>query len=206
MRWVHWMIRLSGRRVVFIDCGANIGAILEQQIQRDPKREYFAFEANPELLPELQVVARRYPAVSIEIHAQAVWTFDGTVDLFLSRENALGKWNNEGSTLLRGKSPRGEGAGRIDYDHPLTVPCIDLSKWIQTNFTERDLIYLKMDIEGAEYAVLRRMIDEKTLQWVNVAFVEFHYSDDGRISTVDRKTHDHVVACVHKATRLKRWG
>ena len=49
-----------------------------------------------------------------------------------------------------------------------------MSKWITENFDKDDYIILKMDVEGAEYKVLEKMINENTINYVNKLYVEFH--------------------------------
>jgi len=73
------------------------------------------------------------------------------------------------SSLIHGKT-----RGNLDFDNPIEVDCIDLSKWITENFDKDDYIILKMDVEGAEYKVLEKMINENTINYVNKLYVEFH--------------------------------
>ena len=49
-----------------------------------------------------------------------------------------------------------------------------MSKWITDNFTKDDYIILKMDIEGAEYEVLNKMIDDNSIKYINKLYVDFH--------------------------------
>jgi FkbM family methyltransferase len=197
--------RYRGRRTVFIDCGANVGRILERQIQQFPSREYFALEANPELIPRIECVRDRYPDSSVCIMHCAVWDSDGVIPFYRSGLNSQGQVVNDGSTALLGKSPRHPLAGVIDYDNPIEVPCLDFSAWIRNTFSPADVLYLKMDIEGAEYLVLDKMLKDRTLDYITEATIEFHYSDDGRISTLDKNLHDRIVEQVRRRTRLAEW-
>ena len=54
------------------------------------------------------------------------------------------------------------------------VECIDLSKWIQETFDKEDHIVLKMDIEGAEYEVIKKMYKDGTLGMINKFSGELH--------------------------------
>jgi len=191
--------------VVFIDCGANVGAVLEKEIRLHPEREYFAFEANPRLLQRIQAIQARYPSTRIEIHGKAVWTKEGVIDFFLSGENSFGESVTDGSTLMTGKSPRDPRSGRIDYDHPVQVESIEFGKWLRATFAKRDFIYLKMDIEGAEYAVLQSMLRDGSIEYISRAWIEFHYSEDGRISSLDKALHDSIRRSVRASTRLIDW-
>jgi FkbM family methyltransferase len=197
--------RCAGRRTVFIDCGANVGLVLEGHIRQFPGREYFAFEANPELIPAIERVRARHPRSSIRIMGCAAWDRDGSIPFYLSGLNSRGQRVHDGSTALVGKSPRHPLAGAIDYDNPIEVPCLDFSAWIRETFSPADILYLKMDIEGAEYIVLEKMLQDRTLDYITEAAIEFHYSDDGRISSLDRELHERIVEQVRRRTRLVEW-
>lgn len=111
----------------------------------------------------------------------------------------------DGSTLLSGKVPIDPGNGRIDYDQPVQVESIDFSRWIIDNFRPQDHIWLKMDIEGAEYAVLGRMIQDNSIRYLNRAYVEFHYTDKRQLGSISKETHDFIRSRVSQATRLRHW-
>jgi len=54
------------------------------------------------------------------------------------------------------------------------IECIDFSQWITDNFKKEDHITLSMDIEGSEYDVLNKMIDDNTISFINKLTIEFH--------------------------------
>jgi FkbM family methyltransferase len=197
--------RCRSRRTVFIDCGANVGRVLERQVQQFPSREYYAIEANPALIPRIESVRDRYPNTTIQIMHCAVWDRDGAIPFYLSGLNSEGRMTHDGSTAVLGKSPRHRRAGVIDYGHPIEVPSLDFSSWIGRTFARSDRIYLKMDIEGAEYVVLDKMLKDNTIDFICQATVEFHFSADGRISTIDRDLHERIAEQVRRRTRLVEW-
>ena len=201
----HCWLRFTGRRVIYIDCGANVGTVLEEKVRKYPSSEYFAFEANPDLIDQILAVKRKYPKTAIEVYNKAVWTEDSNVDFFLSRENSRGEAVTDGSTLLSGKVPINPGSGRIDYDQPVQVESVDFSKWILHNFRPQDYICLKMDIEGAEYAVLGKMLEDDSIRYINKAYVEFHYTDSGQLNSISKDTHEDIRSRVGKATKLLVW-
>jgi FkbM family methyltransferase len=55
------------------------------------------------------------------------------------------------------------------------VECIDLSEYIVNNFKKNDFIVLKLDIEGAEFEVLDKMISDESLNYINEIYVEWHH-------------------------------
>ena len=55
-----------------------------------------------------------------------------------------------------------------------TVPSVDVARWMGRHFHANDFIVLKADIEGAEFDVLNKLIDEELMCHVNVLFLECH--------------------------------
>lgn len=76
---------------------------------------------------------------------------------------------------LREKLQREEDHEKLyEWNEPVLVDCIDFSKWITENFSKQDLIIVKMDIEGSEYKILPKMIEENTISYINTLCVEWH--------------------------------
>ena len=59
---------------------------------------------------------------------------------------------------------RDKGNFKYQYD----VQCVDLSEFIKNNFAKEDNIIIKMDIEGSEYDTLEKMIDDGTIEYINI--------------------------------------
>jgi len=84
-----------------------------------------------------------------------------------------------GSTLgpLFGYMDRSDAPQRDKLEfHPdtINVECIDFSQWMKNNLSPDDHIVLKMDIEGSEFAVLPKMLQDKTIGWANALIIEWH--------------------------------
>ena len=67
-----------------------------------------------------------------------------------------------------------ERSGLYKWHDDIEVESIDLSQWIIDNFDKEDYIILKMDIEGAEYTVLPKLIEDGTASYINRSFIEWH--------------------------------
>ena len=50
----------------------------------------------------------------------------------------------------------------------LSVPMVDIPAWLKQHFKSTDIIIVKMDVEGAEHEILRKMAADGTLSWINV--------------------------------------
>ncbi|XP_066283493.1 uncharacterized protein [Branchiostoma lanceolatum] len=80
-----------------------------------------------------------------------------------------------GSLFVSGreKMRKGTGGQRLfSYRH--TVRTIDLSKWIRENTNQEDYVIFKLDVEGAEFGILKKMLADGTFKWVDKYYGEFH--------------------------------
>jgi FkbM family methyltransferase len=145
---------------VFIDAGAHIGKAINKfkaSAECFEGTTIHAFEANPNL-------PRKY-GEGVILHRKAVWIEDGKIPFYFNRK----KPTDDGASVIKNKI-----TGHLDVSNPVIVECIDFSKWIANTFTEKDRIILKMDIEGAEYPVLRKMLKDKTITLIAKLYLESH--------------------------------
>jgi Methyltransferase FkbM domain len=54
------------------------------------------------------------------------------------------------------------------------VKAIDFGNWLKRNYTKDDVVYVKFDIEGAEYPILDQMLNDGTMTLVDRLYIEFH--------------------------------
>jgi len=145
---------------IFIDCGANMGQSIETFKRYRNDWEAFqihSFEASPNLFSYFKPYEN---LKNFTFHPKAVWIIDGEIPFYKST-------SIYGSSLNKHK----DNVSKTTYD---IVPCIDLSKWITDSFNISDFIILKLDVEGSEYEILRDMIDKRSLEYIDILFVEFH--------------------------------
>ena len=142
---------------VLLDCGANKGQSYDVFFKnRDDADQYeiHCFEPSPTFSSYLSEKSATY-------HQEAVWIEDGTMDFY-------DKGNSLSGTIYKNKVDNKGGGEKIQVD------CIDFSKIIIDNYNKDDYIIVKFDIEGAEYKVIEKMLEDKTFEYVNEFFVEFH--------------------------------
>ena len=141
---------------VLLDCGANQGQSYEWFMKnRDDSDEYevHCFEPVPSF-------KQHFENKNLTFHFDAIWVEDGTIDFY--DKGGLS------STLYPNKiDNRGKGTR-------ITVSCIDFSKFIKDNFKLSEYIIVKMDIEGAEYKVIEKMLEKGTFEYIDEFYVEFH--------------------------------
>jgi FkbM family methyltransferase len=133
-----------------IDCGANVGVSVTRWKTVYPGAQVLAFEADPEIFQVLQKNCRRFSDVRL-VNA-AVWDKEGELP-FVAK-------GGEGGHLAALSAQRRN-------DLSCSVPCMRLR-----SFLTQKCDLLKMDIEGAEVAVLRDCAD--VLHNVSRLFVEYH--------------------------------
>ena len=132
-----------------IDCGANIGLSVIYFKRLHPESRITAFEPDPQIFSVLKKNIRQCGYADVELVNKAVWTEAATLEFL----------------------PDGSDGGRMvqmssDRQH-IQVPTVRLA-----DFLNEPIDLLKIDIEGAETAVLQDCQDK--LQHVRHLFVEYH--------------------------------
>jgi|TARA_R110002012_G_scaffold318803_1_gene537796 FkbM family methyltransferase len=144
----------------FIDCGAHCGeSILAAKQRFGDDIITISFEPIPGLAKQLQEIHKDNPTVNIQ--NSAVWINNEVKKFHLSEEYT------DGSSLL-------DSLNNLREEHSIKIPCFDLSTWISETFDENDYLILKLDIEGAEYEVLNKMIKDNTIGMINEFWGEWH--------------------------------
>lgn len=131
-----------------LDCGANIGLSVIYLKSICPSAKIEAFEPDSKNFEMLQKNIESFKLSDVILHKKAVW-----------KETTLLHFDNRG-TLGSRVVDKAEG-------DTVTLEAIRLK-----NFISREIHFLKMDIEGAEYEVLKDIADD--LQWVKTFFLEYH--------------------------------
>lgn len=134
---------------IFLDCGQFDGVAIEQYCV-DDSWEIYSFEPNPKKLTHLP---------KHKLIKKAVWVEDGEV--LFSLDPAY-----QASHIT--------GVAGTEYERKKRVSCIDFSKFLH-KLDSHATIVCSMDIEGAEFAVLRKMIKDGTAYRINVLDIEFHH-------------------------------
>lgn len=133
-----------------IDCGANIGLSIIYIKQAYPKAEILAFEPDEKNFSLLSKNMESFGLSNITLRNEAVWV-----------ENTKLKFFNDGSM-----------GSKIDDENSNTsheVQAIRLK-----DLLVKDIDFLKIDIEGAEFKVLSDL--GNNLHFVKNLFVEYHGS------------------------------
>ena len=135
-----------------IDGGANIGLATLFLKGRHPQARVTCFEADEGVAAYLRKNLAAANINDVEIVAAALWETDGHIE-----------FSGEGSDAGRACKPDGDG----ETGARVRVPAVRLSPYLN-----EQIDFLKLDIEGAELAVLRECAT--ALKNVQRIFVEYH--------------------------------
>ena len=143
---------------ILIDCGAHKGKaipILHQKFGLFDK--HYLFECNPNLFQKLKKKFKN--EADFSIYDSAIWVEKTTLPFYLGK-------NSISSSLISDKKNLSNTT--------IQVSTVDFSDWLKTIYKPKDEIYIKMDIEGAEYSVIEHLIATGTISLIKVLCCEWH--------------------------------
>lgn len=140
----YYKIRLKSDPFI-IDCGANIGLSVIYLKRAYPDARIIAFEPDEKNFELLSYNVNAFEFKNVDVRKQAVWVEETTLS-----------FTNDGTM-----------SSKIDSSGTHSVQAIRLK-----DLLNQPIDFLKIDIEGAEYTVLRDIKD--SLQYVTNLFIEYH--------------------------------
>ncbi|MBM3432731.1 MAG: FkbM family methyltransferase [Bacteroidetes bacterium] len=147
---------------VVLDCGANVGLIT--RLLATTGATIIAFEPDPRAFKVLQ---RRCGHLSnVQLRNEGVWNQEATLPLF---DHAQGSEEDTaftvGSSLIAQKT-------NVDATKSRPVKLIDLIAFLRSQPNPVSLI--KLDVEGAEIAILEKILAENAWDLFGRMYVETH--------------------------------
>ncbi len=144
---------------LILDCGSNIGMSVLFFKRLYPASRIIAFEPDRQTFDVLQANVQNNHLADVELHNQAIYPTDGRIEFYSDPCHP----GSLAMSTARERFPGREVAAQ-------SVEAVRLSPFIQG---EVDL--LKMDIEGAEGAVMAELAESGKLRWINQIFLEYHH-------------------------------
>ena len=178
-------------RKLFIDCGAWTGnsiASFRERYSDSNEYDIVCFECHPNSVKKLKY---NYP--KIQIYEKAVWINNDLIKMKIGS----GKWV-ESSTIIQEKKVK-----RHDPKQDVMVQCVDFSSWINKIIKDGDYVVCKMNIEGAEYTVLNKMILDGSINKINELWVEWHWH---KMEGWNEERHLQLVKRIPENIKIKNWS
>lgn len=178
----HPAFHALGPLDIGIDCGANLGAIT--RVMAAHGAEIHAFEPNPVAFAALTRATAGMP--NVRRHPQAVLDAPGRMTLHLHLNDALNPERfSSSSSLMPDKR-------NVDPGRGIEVEVIDLPAFIEA--LGRPVALLKIDVEGAEYAILHALIERGTIARIGRVFAETHAHAIPRLQATDADLRRRIAA------------
>lgn len=152
----------NSRRKVFVDIGGHLGESVRRfyrEVSDAGEYEIYSFE--PDLATFRILDANVGHIKNVNLINACVGNKDGMVDFYVGKHN-----QNEGGTCSKGKQ-----TGGVDYVHPVKVESVDFARWMKAN-VNGDYVVVKMNIEGGEYDLMEKILDEDIR--IDKCFIQLH--------------------------------
>ena len=151
---------------LIFDCGSNIGMSILFFKKLYPKARIVAFEPDPFTFAALSTNISQNHLSEVQLHQAALGKFDGEIEFF--RDACT-----QSSSLMM-------STVRERHDGPsIKVPALKLSTFITSAV---DL--LKIDVEGAEFAVLTDLANAGKLRFIRRIHLEYHHHIDHSVDNL----------------------
>ncbi|RJR26971.1 FkbM family methyltransferase [candidate division WWE3 bacterium] len=139
---------------IFLDVGAHTGETLKIALEDKYKFEkIYCFEPVRECCNEI----RKFSDNRVTVCEFGLWDKDGSKHLYNP--------GSKGASVFKDKFKDEVASQSLDF--------VRASKWFSENITSDDTVYLKLNCEGAECAILDDLIDSGEYKKINVVMVDF---------------------------------
>ena len=164
---------------IFIDLGAYDGDTLAQAMDlfSDCDR-FYAFEP---FVDSFNALVKKFGGDDkVILICKGASSKDGEASLFIKQTS------NEGHSMCATKTNVSKES--------INITSIDFSQFIFDNFDKTDEIILKVNIEGAEYDMFNKMIEDNSISYIDKIFCEWHFHKIPNI----KKEHNRIVDKLRK--------
>jgi FkbM family methyltransferase len=152
----EYFFRSSEENPFIVDCGSNIGMSVLYFKLMYPGSHILAFEPDTEAFLCLETNVRQNELGSVITHKKALSRGEGQVDFYYDQD-------------LRGCLSMSTVPARMPRQKR-AVDAVRLSRFI-----DKDVDFLKIDVEGAEREVIEDLSSEGKLRYIKQMAIEFHH-------------------------------
>lgn len=135
--------------ILIIDCGANIGLSIIYFKKLFPEATVIGFEPDEKIFEALEHNIRSFDLPNVRLFKKACWSKETTLQFY-----------SEGADA-------GRTATSFDKENVVSVETVRIK-----DFLDKEIAFLKIDIEGAEFEVLEDAAENLTN--VKNIFIEYH--------------------------------
>ena len=188
------------QKKVFIDGGAHWGesvaAFASKYMTHPTEYEIYSFEANPNLVPNIQEnfnrIANQFPGISINFYNAALSTTEGLCKFYIADSHYASTTRSDKTT------------GGVNVNSASECVSIDTDSFIK-QFNKDDYIILKLDIEGGEYDVLPHLIRGGSMSYINELLIEWHHH---KLDRIDEEYHNILLNAIEQIYNItpKYWS
>lgn len=163
---------------IHLDLGTHFGQGLNNFISIlniNADWDIYSFEANPITFNQLKDSGghNAYTHLKINFLNKAVGTVDGLIQMNLETAGDTRQPNGMASTIINlDEWHPWDGTLQQNFKSTAEVEVIDFSNFVSK--LDSDYITCKMDIEGAEFDILEKMILDGSILKIKKIWIEFH--------------------------------
>ena len=184
-------IENSSAPIVF-DCGGHYGCSAVLLKLMHPEQESITFEPNPLFWQYYKAIETLLVRCAVSHHEELAEIMIDNID-------------GDGSTLAFDTKP-------VFFKEPISanksalkmsIKCIDLKALLEKAFAFREKVSLKLDIEGAEYLILEKILQENPELIIKLEhfYCEFH----GHKMTGDKEKYNEIEGLITKIREVEPW-
>lgn len=149
---------------VIIDCGANVGMSLVYFKTIFPQAKILAIEASPNTFKKLSATLKENGYSDVTLANCALSDNDGSIDFYEADDN-----ENLGNSIFK----------RDGLKSMVNVQAKKLSAMI-----EQSVDFIKIDIEGAEFLVLKDLHQSGKIHLIEQGVIEFHHIEGNSLEAI----------------------
>lgn len=165
---------------LIVDAGSNIGMSILFFKRLYPRCRVIGFEPDPQTFQLLRVNVERNGLQGIELHNKALHASEGEINFYTDADRiGSGKMST-----VRERFP--DSANRV-------VQCQKVDAMRLSTYIQEEIDLLKMDVEGAEIAVISELAQTGRLRFIKEMYIEYHHHlnvDEDKLSQMLRPLED----------------